>query len=200
LGSRIQSIYSLMNIVLIGYRGTGKTAVGEALSKRLGRPFYDADSYLEQKLGRTISEMVAAEGWAFFRAREKEVIGEIAGKDDCVIATGGGAVVDKDNTACLRSKGVFVLLKADTDTTIQRIQGDQMSSQQRPKLLEGDIYQETERLLKERMPIYEKVADFSVDTSNLAIDEVVETIVQYLRTESLKSNPVSMRGKSYVGK
>ncbi len=183
LGSRIRGVYGLMNLVLIGYRGTGKTAVGEALSKRLGRPFYDADAYLEQKLGRTISEMVVAEGWPFFRAKEKEVIGEIAAKDDCVIATGGGAVVDKDNAACLGSKGIFVLLKADTHTMIQRIQGDEISAQQRPKLLEGDIYEETERLLKERMPIYEEVADFTVDTSNLAIDEVVEQIVRYLQAE-----------------
>ena len=173
-----------MNIVLIGYRGTGKTAVGKALSKRLGRPFYDADAYLEQKRGRTISDMVAAEGWPFFRAREKEVIGEIAAKDDCVIATGGGAVMDKDNVACLRRKGTFVLLKADADTMIQRIQGDDISAQQRPKLLVGDIYEETESLLKERMPVYEEVADFSVDTSNLAIDEVVERIVRNLQVES----------------
>jgi shikimate kinase len=189
-----------MNIVLIGYRGTGKTAVGKALSKRLGRPFYDADAYLEQKLGKTISNMVSAEGWPFFRAREKEVIGEIAAKDDCVIATGGGAVMDKDNVACLRSKGAFVLLKADTDTMIQRIQGDEMSSQQRPELLGGDIYEETERLLKERMPIYEEVADFSVDTSNLAIDEVAEQIVQYLQAESLRSGMIPIGGRSYAGK
>ena len=184
LGSRIPSVYGPMNIVLIGYRGTGKTAVGEALSKRLGRPFYDADAYLEQKLGRTISDMVAAEGWPFFRAREKEIIGEISAKDECVIATGGGAVMDQDNAASLGSKGVLVLLMADTDTMIQRIQGDEMSSQQRPKLLVGDIYEETESLLKERMPVYEEVADFSVDTSNLAIDEVVERIVRDFQVES----------------
>jgi shikimate kinase len=172
-----------MNIVLIGYRGTGKTSVGKALSTRLGRPFFDADAYLEQKLGRAISDMVAAEGWPFFRAREKEVIGEIAAKDDCVIATGGGAVMDKDNVACLRRKGTFVLLKADTDIMIQRIQGDESSAQQRPKLSDGDIYEETESLLKERMPVYEDIAGFSVDTSNLAIDEVVDQIIRYVHAE-----------------
>lgn len=172
-----------MNIVLIGYRGTGKTAVGIALSKRLGRPFYDADAHLEEKLGRTISDMVASEGWPFFRAREKEVIREISAKDDCVIATGGGAVMDKDNVAWLRDKGTFVLLKADMDTMIRRIQGDESSPQQRPKLSKGDIYEETESLLRQRMPIYEEVADFSVDTSNLTIDGVVDQIVRYLQAE-----------------
>ena len=169
-----------MNIVLIGYRGTGKTAVGRALSKSLGMSFYDIDTYIEEKLGRPISDMVAGEGWAFFRAREKEAIREISSFEDSVIATGGGAVLDKDNVACLRRNGSFVFLKADIDTMIQRIERDDSSSQQRPKLLNCGLYEETGALLNERMPIYEQVADFSVDTTNLAIDEVVERIVQRL--------------------
>lgn len=168
-----------MNIILIGYRGTGKTAVGRALSERLGRSFYDADVYLEEKLGRRISEMVAAEGWPFFRAREKEIIREISAVQDCVIATGGGAVMDKDNVTCLGKKGTFVLLRADIDTMIQRIRGDEASQEQRPKLLGCDLYEETQTLINQRMPTYEEVADFSVDTTNLAIDEVVEKIMQH---------------------
>ena len=168
-----------MNIILIGYRGTGKTAVGRALSKRLGRPFFDADTYLEEKLGRTISDMVAAEGWPFFRAREKEIISEISAMENCVIATGGGAVMDKDNVACLGKKGSFVFLKADIDTMIQRIKRDEASPEQRPQLLDCDLYEETQRLINQRMPTYEEVADFSVDTTQLAIDEVVEKIVRH---------------------
>ena len=63
-----------MNIVLIGYRGTGKTAVGIALSKRLGKHFCDTDDYIEEKAKREIKDMVATEGWSFFRAKEKEAI------------------------------------------------------------------------------------------------------------------------------
>jgi shikimate kinase len=92
--------------------------------------------------------------------------------------------MDKDNVAWLREKGTFVLLKADMDIMIRRIQDDESSPQQRPKLSEGDIYDETESLLRQRMPIYEDVADFSVDTSNLTIDEVVERIVRNLQAES----------------
>ena len=169
-----------MNIILIGYRGTGKTAVGRAISKRLGRSFYDADVYIEQKAGRSISDMVAAEGWPFFRAREKEAIGEISALKDCVIASGGGAVMDKDNVAALRRNGFFVLLTADVETMTKRIQQDEASSQQRPNLLDSDIYEETRTLLKQRMPVYEQVADFSVDTTHLSIDEVVDEIVQQL--------------------
>ncbi|MDY6836947.1 MAG: shikimate kinase [Thermodesulfobacteriota bacterium] len=170
-----------MNIILIGYRGTGKTVVGRALSKRLGRPFFDADDYVEEKAGRTISDLVAKEGWPFFRAREKEAIRQLSDMDDCVIAPGGGAIMDKENVAFLGNKGWFVLLEADIDTMIQRIQGDEASSEQRPDLLGGDIYEETQTVLKERMPVYEDVADISVDTSQLSIDEVVEKIVQQLQ-------------------
>jgi len=166
-----------MNIILIGYRGTGKTVVGRALAKRLGRSFFDADVYIEDKAGRTIKDMVAQEGWLFFRAREKEAIQEISAADDCVIAPGGGAVMDDDNVISLHHNGWFVLLKADIDTMIQRIQGDDTSAQQRPSLLGSDIYEETRTLLKERMPTYERVADLVVDTTHLTIDEVVEKII-----------------------
>jgi len=177
-----------MNIILIGYRGTGKTVVGRALSERLSRPFFDADDYIEKKAGRTIKDMVAKEGWPFFRAREKEAIQYLSNMEDCVIAPGGGAVMDKDNVAFLRDRGWFVLLKADIDTMIQRIEGDEASSEQRPDLLGGDIYEETETMLRERMPVYEEVADISVDTSQLSIDEVVEKIIEHFQREQLRTS------------
>jgi shikimate kinase len=173
-----------MNIILIGYRGTGKTAVGKALSRKLGRPFYDADVFLEEKLDRTISDMVAQDGWAFFRAREKETIRELSALEQSVIATGGGAVMDKDNVDCLANNGLFVLLKADISTMIERIQADETSQQQRPDLVDGGIYEETKTMITQRMPTYEKVADMAVDTTRLTIDEVVDIIMQNTLTET----------------
>lgn len=169
-----------MNIVLIGYRGTGKTSVGKMLAERLGKPFFDADVYLEEKFERTISDMVAKEGWPFFRAREKEVIRELSEYDDCVIATGGGAVMDEDNVSALGRHGRFILLTTDIPTTISRIQGDDMSGQQRPDLLGGGLVEETKKILAQRMPVYEKVADHTIDTTHLSIDEVVAGITKYL--------------------
>jgi shikimate kinase len=168
-----------MNIILIGYRGTGKTSVGRMLAERLGKRFFDADVYLEQKVGRTISDMVAKEGWAFFRAREKEVIRELSQYDDCVIATGGGAVMDEDNVSALARNGRFVLLTTDIPTTVSRIQGDDMSGQQRPDLLDGGLVEETKKILAQRMPTYRKVADHTVDTTSLSVEDVVETITGY---------------------
>lgn len=167
-----------MNLVLIGYRGTGKSAVGKVLADMLSRPFCDADVFLEKKLGTTIKNMVAREGWPFFRAREKEVIQELSAKQNCVIATGGGAVMDKDNVARLAKDGFFVLLKADVPTMIKRIQRDVTSQQQRPDLLDGDIYEETAAMVTKRMPTYEKVADLCVDTTDMTIGQVAEKIIK----------------------
>jgi len=143
----------------------------------LGQPFYDADVFLEEKLSRTIRDMVGQEGWPYFRAREKEIIRELSALQGCVIATGGGAVMDRDNVDCLAKNGFFVLLKADIPTMIKRIQCDQRSREQRPDLLGGNIHEETKTLVNERMPMYERVADIAVDTTHLSIDEVVERIV-----------------------
>ena len=165
-----------MNVVLIGYRGTGKTTVGRVLAEKLGRPFYDADTYLEVKCGRTISDMVAMEGWAFFRQREKEVIEELASLDNCVIATGGGAVMNDENVTALRRHGQFILLTADIPTMVSRIRADNASHEQRPDLLGVDIIEETKTVLKERMPVYKNVANFIVDTTESTVEEVVATV------------------------
>jgi shikimate kinase len=170
-----------MNVILIGYRGTGKTTVGKALSSRLGWPFHDADIFLETKQGRTISDMVAQNGWQFFRAREKEAIRALSAMKQSVIATGGGAVLDKDNVEYLARNGLFVLLKADISTMITRIQADETSQQKRPDLVNGGLYQETQTMITERMPTYEKVADMAIDTTGLTIDEVVDKIIQNAR-------------------
>jgi shikimate kinase len=175
-----------MNIILIGYRGTGKTTVGKALSQRLRRPFFDADVFLEEKEGRTIGEMVAKEGWPFFRAKEKEALGRLSGQIDCVIATGGGAVMDSDNVACLRHNGLLVLLKAELETMVQRMQRDAANGQERPGLLGGDIYDETQTMIRQRMPVYLEVADFSVDTTDLSVERVADAIVKFMQASEMK--------------
>ncbi len=166
-----------MNIVLIGYRGTGKTTVGRALSERLNRPFYDADVFLEEKLATTIAEMVAKEGWNFFREKEKEVIRELSTKENSVIATGGGAVMNRENVSCLEKSGFFILLTADIDTMVQRMLGDVSSTGQRPELLDCDIYRETKTLIEQRMPRYEEVAHLSIDTTKLSVEKITERII-----------------------
>jgi shikimate kinase len=167
-----------MNIVLIGYRGAGKTVVGRALAASLQWPFCDLDQYIEDKAKRSIKEMVAEKGWSFFRAQEKEAIQDISGQDNCVIAPGGGAVMDAENVAMLRLKGWFVLLTATLDTMIKRIEGDAATAGQRPSLLGKDLYEESRAVLAERMPTYERVADLTIETTHLSVDEVVQRIIE----------------------
>jgi len=169
-----------MNIVLIGYRGTGKTSVGMALSKRLGKTFCDTDDYIETKVKMPISDMVAREGWAFFREKEKEAIREVSQYKDCVIAAGGGAVLDAENVENLKKDGVVILLEATTQITVERMRYDKKTEQQRPSLTGKDPYKEIEEVLEFRRPIYQRAMDFSVDTTSKSIEQVLDEIIQKL--------------------
>jgi shikimate kinase len=171
---------SALNIVLIGYRGTGKTSVGVALSKRLGKAFCDTDDYIERKIKRPISDMVAREGWAFFREKEKEAIREVSQFEDCVIAAGGGAVLDAENVENFKKDGVVILLEATTQTILERMRYDKKTEQQRPSLTGKDPYKEIEEVLEIRRPIYQMAMDFSVDTTSKSIDKVLDEIIQKL--------------------
>lgn len=170
-----------MNIILIGYRGTGKTSVGIALSKRLGKGFCDTDEYIEKKVKSSISDIVATEGWAFFREKEKEAIREISSFQDCVIAAGGGAVLDDENVKNLKKNGVIVLLEAPIQTIVERMRCDNKTEQQRPSLTDKDPYEEIEEVLEFRKPIYRGAMDFSVDTTAKTIDQVIDEIVLKLK-------------------
>ena len=109
------------HIVLTGMMGSGKTAVGERLARRLGVPFYDADSLLEAEAGKRIADLFAGEGEAHFRALERELIGRLLVEPPGVIATGGGAFVDPENRARLKAGGTVVCLLADVETLLARV-------------------------------------------------------------------------------
>ena len=170
-----------MNIVLIGYRGTGKTVVGKRLADRLARPFFDSDPIVEQRGRMTIAEMVENHGWPFFRKLEKAVIKELSEKTSAVIATGGGAVMDEENAGRLKQTGALVLLEADPEVLCQRIFADGASAGKRPPLLDGTVYEELQTLLAERTPVYRKWAQLSIDTTNLNPDDVAARIVKNLK-------------------
>ncbi|MBI4633893.1 MAG: shikimate kinase [Deltaproteobacteria bacterium] len=169
-----------MNVVLIGYRCTGKSSVGRKLSERLGVPFYDTDDLIENRVGKSIRQMVAEHGWPFFREREKEIIGQLATVRGGVIATGGGAVLDDENRHVLKKMGVCVWLSADTATILQRMKADASNDAQRPSLSNKDLQCEVTEGLGEREPLYRDLAHLSIDTADRGTEEVVETICQFL--------------------
>jgi len=169
-----------MNIILIGYRATGKTSVGKRLSEKLRATFYDTDDLIEAASVRSIREMVVENGWVYFREREKEIIRDVAAMQGRVIATGGGAVMDEENAELLKNHGILIWLDADVETIVQRIQNDSRSDEKRPFLSGNDLLQETIDILEQRAPVYRRLADFSVNTTNKGIDEIVDEICQFI--------------------
>lgn len=168
------------NIVLIGYRCTGKTSVGKKLAGMLKIPFYDTDDLIKKETGAAIMELVAKKGWPFFRAKEREVIARLAELEGSVLALGGGAVRDVRNFDRLKRNGVFVWLRADTEVIAARMGCDPGSPEQRPSLTNSDPVAEIGDVLRQRLPDYEKAADFSIDTSAIDIDAVAGSIREWL--------------------
>ena len=177
----IESLLSDLNIILIGFRGTGKTTIGKMLAQRLGKEFVDADEYLEQKEGKTVKDIFAEGGEKLFREIETQIIAELCLLDNRVVATGGGAILREENVRALKKRGIIVLLEADTDTIYKRIHKDTMTWQKRPKLTNQGGYQEIEYLLEYRRPLYDRIADFVINTNNMSVNDAARKIVTFIK-------------------
>ena len=164
-----------MKIVLTGFMGTGKTVVGARLAELLGLPFVDLDRLIEEEAGLKVTEVFASEGEAGFRRRERELIATLAHRRDCVIATGGGAVLDAENVHNLKMGGVIVCLRAEPGVILQRIGTDD----HRPLLEVQGRLARIRELLEMRAAAYAR-ADLSIDTSTSNVEEVVDQIVRHL--------------------
>jgi shikimate kinase len=169
-----------MNIVLIGYRCTGKTAVGKILATELGRGFLDTDRLVEEETGSSIQGLVSAKGWDHFREREKSVVEEVTEGDNLVIATGGGVVMDWENVAHLRRNGWIVWLKADAAVIKERMEREERSGTVRPSLTGSDPIEEINRVLSSRASLYGEAADLMVDTSASSPREVADLVMKAL--------------------
>ena len=164
-----------MNIVLIGYRGTGKSTVGKILAKKLKRLLIPVDDLIVKKVGMSIPEIVEKHGWDYFRDIESNVTKELSNQDNCIIDCGGGVILRDENVENLKQNGKCFLLKAEIDTIISRIQGDA----NRPALKEGMSFrEEQEKVLRERNPKYKAAADVEIDTSILSLEQAVEKILE----------------------
>jgi len=163
----------MKNIYLVGFMGTGKTAIGRQLAKRLNYDFRDLDLMIENKEKRPIVRIFAEDGEAYFRKIEKEVLKDVAGLGGMVVACGGGIVLDEDNIALMKETGDIICLKANVKTILKRTRG----FKHRPLLNVRDPGEKIRELLKFREPFY-KQADYSIDTSELSINDVVEKILR----------------------
>ena len=173
-----------MNLVLVGYRGTGKSAVGILLAKRLGWTFVDLDELIAQRAGRTIAQLFAQEGEAGFRSREREACLSLRKSRQHIVALGGGALVDPEIRATVRHLGKVVWLRAPAAVLWARINQDAKSPDTRPDLTPGGGLAEVETILREREPLYRGMANHLVDTSPATLEETAEAIEIWYRAEA----------------
>ncbi|NUO08801.1 MAG: shikimate kinase [Candidatus Brocadia sp.] len=169
-----------MNIILIGFRGTGKTTIGKILAQRLGKEFIDTDEYLEQKQGKTIKDIFAEGGEKLFREIEAQIVAEVCLVDDRVIATGGGVILREENVRRLRKNGIIIFLDADVDTLHKRIHEDAQTQRKRPNLTNLSAYEEIKYLLASRRPLYDRVADFVINTTRLSKKDTASKIIAFI--------------------
>jgi shikimate kinase len=158
--------------------GTGKTSVGQALAKRLNWQLIEVDAVIERMAGKSIAEIFRDNGEIYFRELEIEAIKKVASGKKQVIACGGGAVLNTINIDRLKETGVIVNLAASPQTILRRTSSD---VNVRPLLKVSDPELRIKELLKFRKPLYERAADFTINTSNLKIDTVTNKIIDGLK-------------------
>jgi shikimate kinase len=168
-------------IFLIGYRAAGKTTIGIELAKKLDFEFLDTDQLLCKNRGAEVAEIVKNEGWEAFRSYEIEALQEAIHGDHRVVATGGGAVMHRQVWENVRLNALVVWLNADIETLAARLLTAAGDDASRPSLTGAAIHAEIENVLAERLPLYRKYADISVDTGKLSTAEAVDTIVDAYR-------------------
>lgn len=163
-------------LFLIGYRGSGKTTVGHLIADRLGWAFVDADAVLEERHGRTIRDIFAAEGEAGFRDKEAAVLADLCTRTNTVIATGGGIVLREANRELLKQHDTIAWLTAEPATLLERIRADPTTTDRRPVLAGGGLA-EIEQLLAVREPLYRACADVVVPVGALSPEQAADAIL-----------------------
>jgi len=171
-----------MSTVLIGYRGSGKTSIGKRLADRLWQKCIDTDELIVARTGKPIAQIFAEDGEARFREIESEVVREVAGMQDVVIALGGGAPLRAENRRAIKEAGHRVIyLKCEPEALLQRIQADPDTPASRPNLTEfGGGIEEISKVLADREPIYRQMMDAELEVTYLTPDEAMVYIVRLL--------------------
>ena len=164
-----------MNIVLCGMMGSGKTTIGIKIAEITGRRWYDTDGVIADKYGK-ISDIFEYYGEAHFRKLETEIIRDLAQKDNLILSTGGGLVLKPENNMMLKKNGKIVFLRASLDTLAKRLKVDGT----RPLLQTSteSIRDRLAKLMRERSPIYESVADVVVDVDEKTPEENARMIIE----------------------
>ena len=163
-----------MNFVLCGMMGSGKTTVGKSLAKLLACEQLDTDDVISARHGK-ISDIFLQYGEEYFRTLERGLAQELSGRDKLVISTGGGFVLNEKNATLLRKNGKIIFLRARLETLELRLSADE----NRPLLHSSNepLKEKLSRLIVERYPIYESVADCVVDVEAKSAEEIAKEII-----------------------
>jgi shikimate kinase len=167
-----------MNLILIGYRGTGKSVAGRIVAQRLKMSYVGMDARIVERAGISIPEIVERHGWPGFRDLESELAAELARQDNLVIDTGGGVIERSKNIAALKVSGRIVWLTASVETIVARIQDDT----QRPALVEGKTFtEEVAEVLEARTSKYQNASQYQIATDELTPEQVADKIIELWR-------------------
>ena len=161
------------NFILIGFMGSGKTEVGKGLAKRLDYTFMDTDLLIEEKTGKSISDIFSKDGELVFRDIETLILTELSGINEHVISTGGGIVTKKENILLLKKTGFIIWLKASPETILKRVG----SETHRPLLKVDNPLEQIIMLISKREQSYSE-ADLTIDTDGLEVDDIVNNIIR----------------------
>ena len=171
----------LKNVVLIGYRGAGKSAVGRLLADQMRWTFVDTDALIESEAGRSIAQIFAALGEPAFRKHERDVIARVTQRQHQVIAVGGGAILDRRNIDRLRADGWVIWLTAPPEVLWNRIQSDTATPRSRPNLTETGGLDEVRQVLTARQSAYDDAAHQSFPTEHQTPQQAAQAIKQLLK-------------------
>jgi 3-dehydroquinate synthase len=168
------------NLILSGFMGVGKSTVGRICAQQLGYTFIDTDIEIERREGVSIPRLFEQKGEAYFRARETELVEEIATCERLVVATGGGMIVNDASRAVLLGAGVCVALVASVEELLKRLGPE--AAARRPMLQGSNPEARVAQLLKERAPKYAQL-HYHISTSGLHSPQVAERVVSVFRQE-----------------
>ena len=169
-----------MNIVLIGYRGTGKSTVGKILGRMLAWDVVSTDAEVVRLAHLSIPDIVSRFGWDYFRDLESQVCQDLAGRESLILDTGGGAILRPQNVEALKRSGWLFWLTAAVPTIVERIGNDT----QRPSLTGTKSFtEETADVLRTREPIYRAAADYTISTEGRNPEEVAEAVLAHVRKQ-----------------
>lgn len=170
-------------LFLVGMMGAGKTTIGRSLARLLNHEFVDLDHELEARCGVRVSIIFEIEGEEGFRRRESVLLDECSRRSGIVMATGGGAILSAENRRILQERGVVIYLRANAEELYRRVARDH----NRPLLQTPDPRQRIRHLLEQREPLYEQVANVTIETGAMPVFQVVRSLIPLLLNYEVRS-------------